>query len=290
MIRRSLTRQGIFGNASSTWQAADANSLPFPFRVAAPSRLKRWLEPSLPRDGKLLILVNGAYGHRIAKICAYMNRAYVVSETPEDTQPDPNAIDAILDADADIGHVVIVHCETTSGILNPVAEIAAVVANRGRRLLIDAMSAFGAIPFDLTDVTREYALASSNKCFEGVPGIGFVICRKTALRWRQKETHIHAVWTCSINGKPWHATVNGASHRQRMSSSHCDRRWRRIGLRAASMGRYHRYSGELSSSVRGYAQTRVRAAPVTQPASTNYCNVQNARRPKVRIETSHDRD
>lgn len=143
----------------------------------------------LPRDGKLLIIVNGAYGHRMATICDYMNRAYVLSETPEDTPPDPSTIDAILDADRDIGHVVIVQCETTSGILNPIQEVAEVVANRGRRLMIDAMSAFGAIPFDLAEVPCDAVAASSNKCFEGVPGMGFVLCRKTALLEAEGNAH-----------------------------------------------------------------------------------------------------
>ena len=195
----------------------------------------------LPRDGKLLILVNGAYGHRIARICAYMNRAYVVSETPEDTQPDPNAIDAILDADPDIGHVVIVHCETTSGILNPVAEIAAVVANRGRRLLIDAMSAFGAIPFDLTDVTCDALAASSNKCFEGVPGIGFVICRKTALLEAEGNAHSLSLdlfdqWKAMARNGQWRFTP--PTHvifalRQALETHRAE---------GGVDGRYHRYS------------------------------------------------
>lgn len=143
----------------------------------------------LPRDGKLLIVINGAYGHRIAKICDYMNRAYVVSETPEDTPPDAAAVGAILDNDPNIGHVVVVHCETTSGILNPIVEIAAVVAARDRRLLIDSMSAFGAIPLDLSKVTCDAVAASSNKCFEGVPGMGFVLCRKPALLESENNAH-----------------------------------------------------------------------------------------------------
>ena len=143
----------------------------------------------LPRDGKLLIIVNGAYGHRIAKICDYLDRAYVISETPEDTPPDPAAIGALLDADPAITHAVIVHCETTSGILNPVAEIAAVVAARKRRLLIDAMRAFGAIPLDLAAVPCDAVAAASNKCFEGVPGMGCVLCRKTALEATESNAH-----------------------------------------------------------------------------------------------------
>ncbi|HSD35096.1 MAG TPA: aminotransferase class V-fold PLP-dependent enzyme, partial [Alphaproteobacteria bacterium] len=102
----------------------------------------------VPRQGKLLILVNGAYGKRMAKICDYYDRAYAIYETAEDVAPDPAEVKRRLAADAAITHVAAVHCETTSGILNPIADIAAAVRAAGRSLLIDAMSAFGALPID----------------------------------------------------------------------------------------------------------------------------------------------
>jgi 2-aminoethylphosphonate-pyruvate transaminase len=135
----------------------------------------------VPRDGKLLLLVNGAYGHRAAKICAYAGRAHQVLETPEDTPVDLAKLDATLGDDKAITHVFVVQCETTSGILNPVAEVAAIVRKHGRRLLIDAMSAFGALPLDARQVPFDAMAASSNKCLEGVPGIGFVVCERAAL-------------------------------------------------------------------------------------------------------------
>ncbi|MFQ5784433.1 MAG: 2-aminoethylphosphonate--pyruvate transaminase [Alphaproteobacteria bacterium] len=143
----------------------------------------------LPRDGKLLVLVNGAYGRRIVRICEIMGRAAVAIETPEDVPNDPAALDAALGADPAISHVAAVHCETTSGLLNPIAEIAAVAARRGRGLIIDAMSAFGAIPLDVGEVPFDAAVASSNKCLEGVPGMGFAIIRKTALEAARGNAH-----------------------------------------------------------------------------------------------------
>src|SRR5262249_38192751 len=89
--------------------------------------------------------------------------------------------DGHIAADPGIGCDVSVYCETTSGTLNPVADIARVVATRGRRLLIDAMSAFGALPLDTTALGCDALMASSNKCLEGVPGIGFVVARRAAL-------------------------------------------------------------------------------------------------------------
>lgn len=135
----------------------------------------------VPKTGKLLILINGAYGKRMVKMCQIIGRAYAMLETAEDMPPDPKAVAAALAADPAITHVAVVQCETTSGILNPVAEIAAVVAKTGKRLLVDAMSAFGALPCDARAVQYDALAASSNKCLEGAPGMGFVICRKSAL-------------------------------------------------------------------------------------------------------------
>jgi 2-aminoethylphosphonate-pyruvate transaminase len=102
-------------------------------------------------------------------------------ETPEDTAPDLKAIEAVLKRQPSITHLFVVHCETTSGILNPIAAIAAIVATRGRRLLIDSMSAFGALPVDAREIPFDALAASANKCLEGVPGMAFVIARQAAL-------------------------------------------------------------------------------------------------------------
>lgn len=135
----------------------------------------------VPADGKLLILVNGAYGHRIARICDYYKRAYLIQETAEDVPVSPTDLDAALAADKSISHVVVVYCETTSGILNPLREISEVVAKHHRSFLIDAMSAFGALPLDAREIEFDAVVASSNKCLEGAPGLGFCIARETAM-------------------------------------------------------------------------------------------------------------
>ncbi len=135
----------------------------------------------VPRDGKVLILVNGAYGKRMARMCEYLNRSYLVLETPEDTPCDPHALDKALMEDPAITHVAAIQCETTSGILNPIEALGEVTARHQRGLLIDAMSAFGAIGIDARSVSFDALVASSNKCLEGVPGMGFCIARKQAL-------------------------------------------------------------------------------------------------------------
>ena len=135
----------------------------------------------VPKMGKLLVLINGAYGHRAKKIAEIAGRGVVSYETPEDTPPDLAKLDRLLADDKAITHVFAVHCETTSGVLNPIAETAAIVARHGRRLLVDSMSAFGALELDARAVPYDAMASSSNKCLEGVPGLGFVVCRKAAL-------------------------------------------------------------------------------------------------------------
>jgi len=133
-----------------------------------------------PKD-KLLILINGAYGKRMAKICEYYGRSTSILEWPEDQPVDPAKVRDTLAADKAITHVAMIHCETTSGILNPIIDVSKVVAEAGRKLLIDSMSAFGALPVDVKSVTFDAVAASSNKCIEGVPGLGVVLCRVSAL-------------------------------------------------------------------------------------------------------------
>ncbi len=135
----------------------------------------------VPKSGKLLVVINGAYGQRAKKIAEIAGRAVATYETPEDTPPDLAKLEKMLADDKAITHVFAVHCETTSGILNPIAEIAALVKKQGRRLLVDSMSAFGAIEIDARNVHYDALAASSNKCLEGVPGLGFVVCRNSAL-------------------------------------------------------------------------------------------------------------
>jgi len=114
----------------------------------------------IPRTGKLLVLINGAYGTRMVKICEYIGRECVTLETLENVPVDPAEVDRVLAADAAISHVVIVHCETTTGILNPIAEVGEVVARHKRSYLIDAMSAFGAIALDSRDITFDAVCVS----------------------------------------------------------------------------------------------------------------------------------
>ena len=135
----------------------------------------------VPADGKLLLLVNGAYGKRMAKICDYHGRRHVVQEVAEDQPVDIGQLERALTEDNDISHVAVVHTETTSGILNPLPEVAEVVKRYGKGLLIDAMSSFGALEINSAEIPFDAVCASSNKCLEGAPGMGFCIARQAAL-------------------------------------------------------------------------------------------------------------
>jgi 2-aminoethylphosphonate-pyruvate transaminase len=161
--------------------------------------------------GKVLILINGAYGKRIARICDYYGRSHMIHETPEDVPVDPEALDGALAADPEISHVAVVHCETTSGILNPLQAIAEVTARHGRGLLIDAMSAFGAIPLDAREIPFDAMVASSNKCLEGSPGMGFCIARKEALEATEGNSpslslDLYDQWTSMEKNGQWRFT------------------------------------------------------------------------------------
>ncbi len=143
----------------------------------------------VPKEGKLLILMNGAYGQRMGKIMDYLGRDYVALDKGDYEPPRAAEVEAMLAADPAITHVALVHCETSSGILNPVEEIAEVVARQGRRLIIDSMSAFGAVAISAKEVPFDALISSANKCFEGVPGFGFVLIRQNALEASKGNAH-----------------------------------------------------------------------------------------------------
>ena len=135
----------------------------------------------VPRDGHVLVLINGAYGRRFARLAQMMGRRTSVFETAEDVQTTAADVARLLAGDPSITHVGLVHCETSTGILNPLREIAEVVAQRGASLIVDAMSSFGAIAIDAQTMPFDALVAASGKCVEGPPGMGFVIARKSVL-------------------------------------------------------------------------------------------------------------
>lgn len=136
---------------------------------------------TVPSDGRLLVLANGEYGNRLARIAQTLKLNTVVHDSGELAPPDLAKLEAALASDPAITHVVCVHSETTTGMLNPLAEIARRVKRHGKIFLVDSMSAFGGVPLDLAELGIDFLVSSANKCIQGVPGFGFVIARRDEL-------------------------------------------------------------------------------------------------------------
>lgn len=143
----------------------------------------------VPRPGHVLVPQNGAYCERIARICRVLGRKLTTLDYPENAQVRPADIERTLAADPSITHVALVHCETSTGILNPLEEIAQVVARAGKGLIVDAMSSFGALEIDARRTPFDAIVAASGKCLEGPPGMGFVILRREALERCEGNSH-----------------------------------------------------------------------------------------------------
>ena len=130
---------------------------------------------------KLLIIANGAYGERIGQIAEHISLNHVIYNNEYDEHPDMDKVKEILDKDTEITHIAMVHCETTTGILNPIEDLSVIAKEYNKTLIIDAMSSFGGIPIDIKALGINYLISSANKCIQGVPGFGFVIAKKEKL-------------------------------------------------------------------------------------------------------------
>ncbi|MDR0302673.1 MAG: 2-aminoethylphosphonate--pyruvate transaminase, partial [Treponema sp.] len=139
------------------------------------------LGTAVPQNGKLLIINNGAYGSRMILMAKVLKLNFIEYSVIETETPDPKALSKLLSENTDVTHVALVHCETTTGILNPLPEIARVVKEHGKIFILDAMSSFGGIPLDMADYGIDFLVSSSNKCIQGVPGFAFVIAKKEEL-------------------------------------------------------------------------------------------------------------
>jgi 2-aminoethylphosphonate-pyruvate transaminase len=139
------------------------------------------ISSAVPRNGRLLVLVNGAYGRRIAQIARVHGIDHDVLELAENVKFTPAIAAEYLAKASGYSHVAVVHCETTSGILNQVEEIGHVVHGAGASYIVDAMSSFGAVPIDMAGAHIDFLISSANKCIEGVPGFGFILLSRRAL-------------------------------------------------------------------------------------------------------------
>lgn len=166
----------------------------------------------IPKNGKLLVLVNGAYGKRIAEISKILGINTVVHDSGETALPDLNKLNEVLTQDQSITHVAAVHCETTTGAINPAKDISQIVKKHDRLFILDAMSSFGGVEMDIDDWNIDFLISSANKCIQGVPGFGFIIAKteeleKCSNNARSLSLDLYSQWKTmeEANGK-WRFT------------------------------------------------------------------------------------
>lgn len=206
---------------------------------------------TLGQHGKLLVVDNGAYGARIAQIAAYLHIDCAIVSPGETAQPSLEHIEACLQQDAIITHVAIVHCETTTGMLNPIAEVVALAKRYGKTVIVDAMSSFGGIPMDIGDLGIDFMISSANKCIQGVPGFGFVVAKQSELEQCQGQARslsldLYDQWQCmEKNHGKWRFT----------SPTHTVRAFYQALLELEQEGgiaaRHQRYQTNQTTLVRG---------------------------------------
>jgi 2-aminoethylphosphonate-pyruvate transaminase len=132
---------------------------------------------SVKENDKLLILINGAYGERILRIANIHNIPTEIIRLNENEIIDAEIVKTVLETKQDISHVALVHCETTTGLMNPIQEIGTLCAQFEKTYIVDAMSSFGGVTIDVNKCKIDFLVSSSNKCIEGVPGFSFAICK-----------------------------------------------------------------------------------------------------------------
>jgi len=207
----------------------------------------------VPRDGHVLALINGAYGRRLARLTAMMGRKLSTYETAED-QPIATAdVERLLAKDSSITHVALIHCETSTGILNPLQDIAGVASRHERRLLVDAMSSFGALPIDVREIPFDALIGASGKCVEGPPGMGFVLARKTALegcegRCTSLALDLYDQWVYMQKTTQWRFTP--PTHIVVAMNAALDQ----FNAEGGQPARYARYSANCQTLIAGMAE------------------------------------
>lgn len=166
----------------------------------------------VPESGKLAVITNGAYGKRIIEIAEYLQIRVTAIDSGELQSADLAQLEAALISDPDITHVAVVHCETTTGMLNPIDKIRQVVKSHKKVFIVDAMSSFAGVEMDMDALQIDYMISSANKCIQGVPGFGFVIAKHERMEEiegiaRSLSMDLYAQWKCmEENGGKWRFT------------------------------------------------------------------------------------
>ena len=179
-----------------------------PLQGSGTFAVEAMLGTMVPKNGHVLVPLNGAYCRRIQRICSILGRRVTSLDYDERDPVRPSDVDAALKKEASITHVALVHCETSTGVLNPLAEVAAVVAQHKKSLLVDAMSSFAALAIE---GAFDALVAASGKCLEGPPGMGFALLRKDSLQQCAGNAHslvldLHDQWVNMEKTAQWRFT------------------------------------------------------------------------------------
>jgi len=278
---RDLTasiRQQLLALAGQTTQDKSAIYDCVPLQGSGTYVVEAMLGSFVPRDSTTLVLCNGAYGKRMASTLAYLGRDYQLIDKGDFLPPSAAEVGARLEADPNISHVVVVHCETSSGILNPLHEIAETVAAYNRKLLIDSMSAFGALPIDIHNLPFEALVSSANKCIEGVPGFGFVIAKKSALQESEGRSHslsldLHAQWQYMEKTGQWRFTppTHAVAAFDQALKLHAAE-----GGAPGRLAKYQRNCSALLSAMRGLGFETLLTEPWLSPIIVTFFNPDDA--------------
>jgi len=217
----------------------------------------------IPPGGKLLYVNNGAYGARIGQMARRL-KIDVHEIAQVETEPsDVARIEAALREDPAITHVALVHCETTTGMLNPVREVGQLARQFGKTYIVDAMSSLGGIPLSMEELSADYLVSSANKCIQGVPGFGLIVCRRDELLrtkgWaRSLSLDLFDQWReMEEKGGKWRYT--SPTHTVRAFKQALDELEAEGGVAA----RYRRYCENHRILVEGY--TRLGFRPLLPP-------------------------
>ncbi|EOV8086252.1 2-aminoethylphosphonate--pyruvate transaminase [Providencia huaxiensis] len=222
---------------------------------------------------KIFIISNGAYGARMAQMAEGLGISHCIYDCGEVSLPDLQQIEQILQQDNQITHIAMVHCETTTGILNPIEKVAKLAKQYQKRYIVDAMSSFGGIPMDIAELNIDFLISSANKCIQGVPGFAFVIARTEALerckgRSRSLSLDLYAQWRCmeDFQGKwrftsPTHTVLAFAQALKELTQE---------GGVAARFQRYQRNQHKLVSGMRELGFTTLLEDSLHSPIITAF--------------------
>ncbi len=227
----------------------------------------------IPPNGKILLVNNGAYGQRMVAMAARLGIAHVEIALPETEPANPVVVEKYLANDRDITHVAIVHCETTTGMLNPVEPIGKVVRGFDKTFIVDAMSSFGGIPLTMQSTHADYLISSANKCIQGVPGFGFVV----ADRVKFQATRGWARSLCLDLFDQWNEMETKGGKWRYTSPTHVVRAFAQalleLELEGGVAARNRRYSANqqrLSVAMRGHGFQPLLPAELQSPIITSF--------------------